>query len=129
MLPTRKSSPVRRSETFAIQVRVPVLGLSFPANAAAVRADGVFLATFMLLEPATEVIVDVYLPDGRAEIDGVVVAKPDGAQGIAVDFHGVDDEMRARLDALGAPETLRSAPPESGSDVSACDTERTRDVA
>lgn len=99
MLPNRKSSPApRRSPAVAVEVRVPSLGTSFGALAASIRPEGVFLSTFQELEVGVAVVATLSLPDGPAVVDGIVVDQGDPAgQGIAVQFHDVDDAMRTRL--------------------------------
>jgi hypothetical protein len=83
-----------------VEVRVPSLGTSFGALAASVRAEGVFLSTFQVLEPGTAVITTLSLLDGPVVLDGIVVEAGDPAgMGIAVAFVGIDDAQRSRLAA------------------------------
>lgn len=93
----------------AVEVRVPNLGMSFAALAANVEPDGIFLSTFLALDAGTKVLLQVTLPDGRAEIDGVVSSKPTAAGGIRIDLVDVDDHMKARLTAASSPPTARVA--------------------
>jgi hypothetical protein len=109
MLPVRKSSPVRRSTAIAIDVRVPSLGMSFAALAAGVEPESIFLSTFLGLDAGTKVILHVSLPDGRAELDGVVSSRPTSAGGIRIDLVDVDDHMKTRLEAAACPPTARVA--------------------
>jgi hypothetical protein len=113
MLPIRKSQLVpRRSPAVAVEVRVPSLGTSFGALAASIRPEGVFLSTFQELEVGTLVIAALSLPDGPAEVDGVVIEANDSSvQGIAVRFEDVDDAMKMRLSAASsvAPLAMRVA--------------------
>ncbi len=104
MLP-RKSSPVHRSSAIAVDVRVPSLGMSFAAMAGAVAPESVVLATFLGLEVGTKVLLQLSLPDGRAEIDGIVSEGQSSTDGIRIDLLDVDDHLRARLDAAGCPPT------------------------
>lgn len=113
MLPIRKSSPVpRRSPAVAVEVRVPSLGTAFGALAASIRPEGVFLSTFQILAVGTEVVATLSLPDGPAEVEGVVVHQGDAAgSGIAVEFSDLSDMMRMRLSAASsiAPPAARVA--------------------
>ena len=104
MLPNRKSSPMhRRSPAVAVEVRVPSLGTSFGALASSLRPEGVFLSTFQELAVGTAVVATLSLPDGPLEVDGIVVDQGDPAgQGVAVQFHAVDDLMRMRLSAASS---------------------------
>src|SRR5256885_5142973 len=99
MLPIRKSSPVRRSTAIAVDVRVPSLGMSFAALAAGVEPESIFLSTFLGLEAGTRVTLQVTLPDGRAELDGVVSGRPTSAGGIRIDLVDVDEHVKTRLEA------------------------------
>jgi hypothetical protein len=95
-----------------VEVRVPSRGTSFGALAASIRPEGVFLSTFQELETGVAVIATLSLPDGPAVVDGIVVDQGDPAgQGIAVEFHDVDDAMRVRLSAASsiAPPAARVA--------------------
>ena len=112
MLPARKSSPApRRSHSEAVEIRVPSLGMAFTALASSIRADGLFLTTFLELAIGAPVSVALSLPDGPAIVDGIVVDQGDPAGlGIAIDFKDVDDEMRARLAAVDASRECITGP-------------------
>ncbi len=91
---------------------MPSLGTAFGALASAIRAEGVFLSTFQVLAVGTAVVATLSLPDGPAEVDGVVVEPGDAAgMGIAVEFASVDEPMRLRLSAAAsiAPPAARVA--------------------
>ena len=93
-----------------MEVRVPSLGMAFAALAANVDVESIFLSTFLGLEIGTRVLLQITLPDGRAEIDGVVSDKPTSAGGIRIDLVDVDDHTKLRLAAASSTPTARVAP-------------------
>ncbi len=97
MLPVRKSSPVRRSSAIAVEIRVPSLGMSFAALASRVDAESLFLSSFVDLDPGTPVLLQISLPDGRIDAEGVVSTKPTAAGGLHIDLAHVEDALRERL--------------------------------
>jgi hypothetical protein len=109
MLPTRKSSPVRKSDAFTVQLRVPALGVSFPATATILRAEGASLTSFIPLEKGMAVIVDLWLDGARVEVDAVV-ASCDGDRSVALAFENVDDATKASIDRATTSAIAESEP-------------------
>jgi hypothetical protein len=83
--------------------------MSFAALAAAVEPESIFISTFLGLDPGTKVSLQVTLPDGRADLDGVVSDRPTSAGGLRIDLLDVDDHMKTRLEAAACPPTARVA--------------------
>ena len=83
--------------------------MSFAALAAGVEPDSIFLSTFLGLDVGTKVLLQIMLPDGRAELDGVVSGKPTSAGGIRIDLVDLDEHTRVRLTAASCPPTARVA--------------------
>src|SRR5688572_7624253 len=108
MLPIRKSAPAPRAQ-IAAEVRVPSEGTWFAALIASVRPDGLFLSTFQDLPRGTAVIVELFLPDGRVMIDGVIEHHEGDGPGVRVAFDALAEDVRTRIEAIAI-----GSPPISG---------------
>ena len=97
MLPVRKSSPVRRSTAIAVEIRVPSSGETFVALASRVEAESVLVSMFVELEAGTPVVLVLSQPDGRADADGVVSARPTPGGAVVIELADLAEPLRARL--------------------------------
>jgi hypothetical protein len=109
MLPNRKSAPPKQrrrpdSDVWVVdvEVRLPDEGTWFPASAASIGADGIFLSTLYELVVGTVVILELSLPDGAVVVDGIVVPHAHDARGpgIRVVFQSLTNDVRERIEAL-----------------------------
>ncbi len=94
MLPVKKS--VHPRSWIAAEVRVPDDGTWCAALAREVSDSRVVLAMFRGLPVGTRVIVALSLPDGVADVDGVVSSVHEVA-GVTVTLDPVSNELLARL--------------------------------